>query len=366
MKKTKVVIKRRKRYKKVSKYQSDRRKRFKASKRKRNLAKYPNTTTYRNKISERKQEKLKKNDSNWRDKSTVRIIDTPSVFSLTESPEDLVIWLHKLKRTLSKSSVRYIIIDLSEVQKIDIGALFVLQCAINDNRIRKGKGIRGKKPKNQECLQLYNDSSFETFFNRNSGVPNSSNEHNTYLIYGDKKTEGDMDFVHQQMSFVNNRTSCGMNFLSGLYNVMGELMANTIQWADSKTRPKYEPWNCYSYYDSNSNKTSFIWIDHGIGIIERLSGSLRYIGKRIRLRSKHDMILQLMREEDVSSWSTTKLKNRGEGLPSIYREYHERKRIANLVVLTNDVYLNFDKSIFKTYRHQFNGTVVYWEIYYGN
>src|SRR5690606_41272601 len=59
--------------------------------------------------------------------------------------------------------------------------------------------------------------------------------------------------------------------------------------------------------------------------------------------------------------SQTGLPWRGEGLPTIYELYNDNI-ITNLVVITNNVYLDFDKNIFKEINVPFSGTYYFWKV----
>jgi hypothetical protein len=59
--------------------------------------------------------------------------------------------------------------------------------------------------------------------------------------------------------------------------------------------------------------------------------------------------------------SRTGLSWRGKGLPTIF-EMYEDKIIKRLVVITNNVYLDFDNNIKMILPCGFNGTYYYWEL----
>jgi len=59
--------------------------------------------------------------------------------------------------------------------------------------------------------------------------------------------------------------------------------------------------------------------------------------------------------------SRTGLSWRGKGLPTIYEMYKDNI-ITNLIVITNNVYLDFDRKINKTLNSRFSGTYYFWRI----
>ncbi len=361
MKKIKNKLKYTRRYKRVSAYNKKKKEDYIVYLKSKNRRKYPKLSKYNDRLLDRK--KPDKLTARFK-KIGVGLVYIPVNFTLTDNTEIFVTFINNLISRFELRRLKSIFLDFSKVKTLEIAALFVLQTIINDERIRHGKEVRAKPPIDPMCKKIYDESSFEQFF----FTPDSENHisvQNTHLMHFNRKNEGDTNVIHKLAIDACKKLNCGIKLLTGCMNVMMELMANTIQWADPGNRPKYEPWNCYVYFNTRDGKAYYVWIDNGIGIIDRLykNTKIRYARNRINKR-EHEILEDILKENNDASWSSSHEENRGEGLPSVYREFYDRSRVKDLLILTNNVCLNYKNQRYETYKkHRYQGTVIYWEVH---
>ena len=98
-------------------------------------------------------------------------------------------------------------------------------------------------------------------------------------------------------------------------------------------------------------------VDNGKGIIKTFASGL--LKSFINLFQDNTDILTTAFHDGIAS--RTGLSWRGKGLPTIF-ELSSDKIISNLVVITNDVYIAFDRNIIVTLPVSYSGTYYYWEM----
>ena len=107
-------------------------------------------------------------------------------------------------------------------------------------------------------------------------------------------------------------------------------------------------------------KAKFSFADNGFGILE----TLRKKGIWERFRNifegidTTELVIEAFKGEKSSS---TGLPWRGKGLPTIL-ELQSENIVKNLVVISNNVYINFEQSYKRKLNTSFSGTYYYWEI----
>ena len=106
-----------------------------------------------------------------------------------------------------------------------------------------------------------------------------------------------------------------------------------------------------------SNLVKFAFVDNGEGILKTFrSGKLK---KFLGLFKNDVDILDTAFKDGIKS--RTGLSWRGKGLPTIYENY-EDGYIKNLLVISNDIFLNFDAGIKRKLDNPFSGTYYYFEV----
>ena len=130
-------------------------------------------------------------------------------------------------------------------------------------------------------------------------------------------------------------------------------------------------WLCVNH-DKINNKVSFIFVDYGIGIFESLKykpydskwhGVLEKIVALFKYGGNAYILKKLL--DGVIHMTVTGQHFRGKGLPGI-KQVMERNQISNLHLISNNVYADVSKNIYKKLTNSFSGTLAYWELNQNN
>jgi hypothetical protein len=135
-------------------------------------------------------------------------------------------------------------------------------------------------------------------------------------------------------------------------------MNNTVNHAAVGSNPK-ESWWASVFYDEKGKIARFNFFDNGIGILDSINLKLgdkikHYIGLKQRTNIMQDAITGKL-------GSRTGLSYRGKGLPTIYKAFNEGC-MTNLIIISNDVYVNVGKNEYTNLGKSFKGTFFHWEV----
>jgi hypothetical protein len=154
-----------------------------------------------------------------------------------------------------------------------------------------------------------------------------------------------------------NQTVWGERGRSPLvYGTLIEMIKNSCKHAfRSKDKVK---WHIAVNHDEDNNKVKFSFVDNGIGIINSFEKADLLKSFRGFFRNDAEFIETAYKNGIESktgkSW-------RGTGLPTIYETFGDGV-IKKLVVITNDVYCDFETGQSILLKKSFSGTYYYWEM----
>jgi hypothetical protein len=284
--------------------------------------------------------------------NTIKFINklAPVKFNLQyENCVAVIRFINELK-TVGKKG-RHININMENVIEIGNGAISMLLSVIYDLG-NNGILVKGTKPKNKEVNAILEKSGFFKYIKTVLSDENS-NSKNKILRTGDNKTSATelAEEVRKSME-----TVWGVNArCPRLYGGIFEMVRNSCDHAFKNS--ELTTWHLGLTHVDEENKVKFSFVDNGKGIIKTfLSGVLKNF---INLFKDNTDILVTAFSDGIES--RTKLSWRGKGLPSIY-EMREDNIITKLIVITNDVYIDFDEKIHVTLPVSYSGTYYYWEI----
>lgn len=312
---------------------------------------------YQLKRSRWKNKKRKRNGKNEINKSNLthngRVFVervAPKIFNLKpENVNEVITYINQIK-SIGKSG-KWLNINLSNVEEIGIGAISMLISVISELN-EEGIIIKGTKPKNSDVNNELEQSGFMKFVNGLIQPSNLKTKNN--IITGNKDTSHTeiLNIIHSSMLTVWDED--GRSPL--LYGTIVEMIKNSCKHAfKSDNNVK---WHFAVSHDEIKNIAKFSFVDNGIGIV----GSYRlgdFFNKaRLVFKNNSDFIEGAFSQGIKSK---TGLSWRGTGLPTIY-ESHDEEIIKNFVVITNDVYCNFDLDDKIELQNEFRGTYYYWEI----
>ena len=184
-----------------------------------------------------------------------------------------------------------------------------------------------------------------------SGSPFSRKNKNLILNRGFDKT--DNAATAKEIRKAVEHITGKQGYFKPIYSIAQEICANSVEHANEKIYKKN--WLFSSSY--LNDEVVFTMTDIGDGILKTLK---RKLMKQIQDGLFKDSVDVLVNAFEKQYESRTQDPNRNKGLPKIYKVSSE-KYIKNLIVVTNNVFLDFDnpeKS--KMLRNTFKGTFYYW------
>lgn len=278
----------------------------------------------------------------------------PVDFSLEIDKIKVIKFLTKVRQTY-KQHYDKVFVDLSQVEQIDLCTIVML-LSVMDYLSQRGVFVQGNFPSNEKAYNLIKDTGFLSFVK----VINERTKTTTSEPHGIIANLGRSIFDAEEVTKINSKAlrHIGNEDLSKyLYGLVGEMGGNTIQYAYND-----EKHYIYGYMPSEKDDyVTFIFADAGYGILNTLRKSL---GNRFEELLKKQTKTQILQGAFMQKYqSRSGDSNRGLGLPYI-KQLSDQKIICDLKVLTNSVWLDFDK--FETSQllgHNYNGTVYIWKIY---
>ncbi|WP_289062679.1 ATP-binding protein [uncultured Zobellia sp.] len=275
----------------------------------------------------------------------------PVKFTLEpENVKEVLEYIEAVKKIgREKKDVNFI---LKDVEEIGIGAISMLISVMNELEERNVV-FKGTKPKKDKPKNILEKSGFMNFV---VGKVREQNRTTRNIIF----TTGKIN-THQK-NIVNaihkaNLTVWGEDGRSPLlYGTIVEMIKNSCKHA-FKIEDKVK-WHIAVNHDEKNNKVKFSFVDNGIGIIKSFEKEdlMKIFGGYFRNNAE---FIDAAYNSGIES--KTGKAWRGTGLPTIYETFSD-KIIKKLVVITNNVYCDFETNKKFTLKEPFSGTYYYWEM----
>lgn len=247
---------------------------------------------------------------------------------------------------------KHINLHLEKVTRISHGAIAVLLSVINELS-QKGILIKGKKPLNIEAKNILERSGFFKYMNGHVEKENLASK-NIILRTGDAQTlQGALtpEIQNAMETVWGEKARCPL-----LFGGIGEMLRNTCDHAFAAIEDV--TWHFGISHFEEDQKVCFSFIDNGDGILKTYKRK-GLLDKVVGFFSNNAEVLETAFKNGIES--RTGLKWRGKGLPTIYEMYTDRI-ISNLIVITNNVYIDFDRGIAEAIANPFMGTCYFWQI----
>jgi hypothetical protein len=277
-------------------------------------------------------------------------LPTPQKFRLQyETCEEVIEYINKLKR-IGKSG-KHINIIMSETTEIGEGAISML-LSVMEELANNGVLFKGIKPTNLTARSVLEKSGFFKFVNGKVDSTNTSTK-NTILRTGDNTTS----YNELANEIINSmETIWGVKGRSpSVYSCVFEMMRNSC---DHAFRHNYQiKWHFAISHSEEDNLVKFAFVDNGSGIIKTFTNGI--LKRFVNLFQDNLDIIDSAFKNGIKS--RTGLNWRGKGLPTIY-EHYEENYVKNLVVISNNVYIDFDRNIRHILKNEFSGTYYYWKV----
>ena len=286
------------------------------------------------------------------------VISAGTSFSLFEDPENVIEVIQQLEihKKISKKN-KNIQINLSQITKIDIGAISCLLAKVNEMiKITKVK-IWGTMPQNPHCKKVFDESGFLDYMTDLSGKKFSNQSDNFIFRVGSNKTRNER---------VGKTIEKAIKFITGkeekyppIYSIVQEICSNSVEWANPpETRSKNWFLGINKSSEGNNTCITFTMTDIGFGILHTLNKKFGTIIVEAFLSDTE----VLKRAFEKKYGSKTKEANRNRGLPLI-KDRYERNFIKDLKVITNNVLYDFEQSRqTRIIKKNFPGTFYFWNV----
>jgi hypothetical protein len=282
-------------------------------------------------------------------------IPAPPNFSFINNTEGMIIFLDRLRVALDlKQSV---LVDLSEVVEITNDALIAMLSVIQDPRVANNVEAFVKLPEESSkvAARLRESGIREQFAGLQDVVPAKHGR-----IRNKWSLEADTSKANELIAFATKEVFGRKKQLRDVQRILSECVDNTTFHASGKRdRKLHEAWWATVFCEGNPKVAYFSVLDNGVGIAEHLKINWLNQLKLLKKYQTNPDLLKAVFEGAVLS--STGLSNRGNGLPAIFRA-RSRGQFSALIVITNNVYIDFDQGLYRELPKPFRGTFFYWEV----
>jgi hypothetical protein len=287
------------------------------------------------------------------DSNTLIFIDlkAPPIFKLQfEHVEPVLEYITQLK--LIGEQGKGINILMNDIIEIGEGAIAML-LSVMEELVSKQVHIKGMKPNDEVANDILEKSGFFNYVNGKVSDKNRVTK-NTILKTGYKNTHQKVLASAIRKAMETIWGVLGRNPL--VYSSTVEMMRNSCDHAFK--RESNIQWHLALTHDDIENSVKFSFVDNGKGIIKTFVEQ-RLLTKVLHLFKDNCDLLETAFKDGIES--RTGLSWRGKGLPTIFENYSD-SYIKNLVVISNDVYIDFDRNIKEKLSNPFKGTYYFWVV----
>jgi len=289
-------------------------------------------------------------------------IQAPKIFNYLKNPLDCNFFYNQLRnRDLCNFNrgKAYFKICLRKIEDIDFAALSILK-SIMEEAALSGIMFTGSLPVDRVTRRKLIDLGFlkNLDFDGSDDLNiQTSGNHFSYEKKSGIMTVKDYENFDHISEKAYNAITGNNGYFDELITVLKEIGTNAVEWSNSKGKQ----W-MIGFFEKD-NKVTINIIDLGFGILDSL-----YIEKKLQfidffMFRGPDKILERAFIQKYGSLSQE--INRNKGLPFIKATFDEKK-IKNLVVSTNNIFYNFEKTslnkISRKLNTNFSGTFYQMEI----
>lgn len=285
----------------------------------------------------------------------------PRELSINDNPKLVYNYFNNIIEEIKEKKFNELFyFDLYEVEVLTVDAIMYILAIIRNIKSRNifKYSFKGNQPNNEIANKMLMESGFFKYVRSNN--PYLCTDSENIQITSGKLVDGNV--VGLICDFVNSKCKTKMIFTDELYEIIIELMTNTIQHAyNDKEILILNQW--YIYVGELENKIQFVFLDTGRGIAQTVyKKTIEKFGE-LFVKEKNDTyyIISALNGE----WrSTTAESYRGKGLPSVI-EYCKRKEVCNYTITSGRavVRIGLEGLVEKfDLDNKLFGTLYYWEI----
>lgn len=283
------------------------------------------------------------------------IFDLPTIFSFHNNADGLMWFVNNVYNVVNKDEARKIVdFNLSDVQYIDNEAISLL-LALTNAIAKKKCWVKGNAPKNDSARKIFINSGFYdhvgSLLKRN--IDKGEKSGNLMIEAGTARTKNNL---------VGAEIRKAMKYLTGkaipyrpAYSIIQEICGNSVEHANENEMNKN--WLISVFYENSV--VIFTMVDIGKGILGTLKKKISQTIRDTAMFSDNVATLRgaFTKRYQSSTWE----ENRNKGLPKI-NDYQEKGYISNLLVITNNVYLDLEGNTSHQMKTNFRGTFYTWTL----
>lgn len=284
--------------------------------------------------------------------ANIQVVYAPEIFSFVNNTERMIAFISDLKDTIYRMK-RSAIIDLSLVHTVTNDAIILMLSVAQDKRIPRWIEINVTMPTNDKAAKRLRESGIEEHLGiRQVGLPKSGR------IRVRSSYDADSEMVNELIQHATRTLWGERRPLKKVQRILTECITNTEEHAGGEAGgPKEKMW--WGTVFCEPSVACFSLLDNGVGIVESLKAEwFTRLPLLTRYRDNRELLKAVF---DGKVLSSTNLSNRGNGLPAIYKA-RNKKEFVRLVLITNNVLIDFDKNEYRLLSDSFVGTFFYWEV----
>lgn len=303
-------------------------------------------------------------------------VKAPENFSFIKNPVEVIDFINELQEHFDDRIKVFVV--LKNVKVIDYDAIVVLLSIMVRFKALK-IAFNGDFPQDAIAKKVLRDSGFfDTLYGKKIsdseeyqiGKPNTiltlaNGKENAILTHAKKNVDsllGAKVIEQASVTIWGEIRRC-----QGVQRAFLELMQNTNNHASGRQLDQKHWWLSVNHRRAE-HKVSFSFVDFGIGVFKSLESKTsesKFFGWADKMRTVFDFrtnaeLFALILKGELHQTVTGK-PYRGKGLPGVYQVLL-RNQISGLHIITNNVYVDASKGIYKMLPKSFNGTFLYWEL----
>ncbi|WP_163321756.1 hypothetical protein [Draconibacterium mangrovi] len=283
----------------------------------------------------------------------IKRLIAPEEFNLFKRPNAVLEYIRSIKKMASKDKFYdHILLDLSDVKDIDSGAISMLLSAAYHISIFNFS-IGGNYPNDPICKKFFKDSGFLSHMKYVSDSNNKPNQNSDMFVKKGKDTASGPRLgatIKRAMKILTGESK----HYPPIYTMLLEMAGNSVEHAYEENKH----WLLSMQYDEYNNKIIFTFADNGFGILKTIRRKFHQEIKDLLITKDDDVLRRAFQRK---YGSRTREINRNTGLPSIEKVQIDGK-VDNLVIITDNVVLDFGRNSSKLLKSRFSGTFYYWEL----
>jgi len=278
-------------------------------------------------------------------------------FSLLKDTQNVIDYIYNLKSYKFSKIVGSITIDLSLVKSIDVGSISLLLSSMKELNIY-GIQIEGNLPNDLTCKNIILSSGYIENMSRVSQSLKTTLEtfkSKNMIVMSGGKTSANKTIGECLKNAIGELYGEPLHY-PPIYGMIQEINGNSVEHAYKK----HPHWVFGINHDRENKKIIFTFTDNGFGILETLKkGIKKTIIDTLNFKTDEDILRGIFDKEYNSRFK--KQYNRNKGLP-VVRKTQVNKKLNNLLVITNNVFLHLDSYESIKLKSSFIGTFYYWEL----